>query len=75
MSCSKFSDVRKFAFEEINFISPQFLNLSENQQFYTLLCPTEAKIAKITNRLIKHMFLDRGKIDQLNGNEENASYL
>jgi len=75
MSCSRFSDVRKSAFEEINFISPQFLSLSENQQFYTLLCPTEAKIAKITNRLIKHMFLDRGKIDQLNGNEENASYL
>ena len=74
MSCSRFSDMRKSAFEEINFISPQFLSLSENQQFYTLLCPTEAKTAKITNRLIKQMFLDRGKIDQLNGNEDNASY-
>ena len=74
MSCSRFSDVRKSAFDEINFISPQFLSLSENQQFCTLLCPTEAKIAKITSRLIKQMFLDRGKIDQLNGNEDNASY-
>ena len=69
MSCSRFSGVRKSAFEEISFISPHFLTLSENEKFCTLLCPTEPKIAKITNRLIKQMFNGREKINQSNGND------
>ena len=69
MFCSRFSSVRKSAFKEINLIFPQFLTLSANEKFLTLLCPTEPKIAKITNRLIKQMFNGRDKIDQSNGND------
>ena len=72
MSCSRFSSVRRSAFEEISFIFPHFLNLSVNRQFCTLLCPTDPKIAKITNRLIKQMFNDRERMDKSNGNDENA---
>ena len=69
MTCNRFSNLRGCAFEEINFIFPQFLGLSKHQQFCTLLCPTEPKIAKITNRLIKQMFDCREKIDQTNLSE------
>ena len=69
MTCNRFSSLRRCAFEDINFILPKFLELSEHQQFCTLLCPTEPKIAKITNRLIKQMFNGREKIDQHNLNE------
>ena len=43
---------------------PGFLNLSDNEKFVTLLCPTKPQTAKLANRLIKKMFELRDKIDK-----------
>ena len=64
MSCPKFKNVREIAFQDVSLVSPEFANLSEKQQFCALLCPTQPKIAKITNQLVKQMFELREKINQ-----------
>ena len=64
VACSRFETERKAAFEEITSLVPRFGNLSEQQQFTTLLCPTDSKTAKITNRLIKQLLKLRDKVEQ-----------
>ena len=61
MICPKLKNVREIALQDVALVSPGFTNLSEKQQFCALLCPTQPKIAKITNQLIKQMFELREK--------------
>ena len=63
MNCSRFKNIRDIALEDISLHLPTFSNLSKRQQFCTLLCPTQATVIKIVNRLIRDMFQSREKID------------
>ena len=62
MNCSRFKNMREIAFEDISVHLPVFSNLSEIQQFCTLLCPTHATVTKIVNRFIRDMFQSREKL-------------
>ena len=52
------------AFEVISSLVPNFSNMSEQQKFKKILCPTQPQTAKSANRFIKKMFDLREKIDQ-----------
>ena len=54
-------------------IIPDFLKLTTENPFLTLMCPTSAKHTKIINRFIKILFDSRDKID--NGQEPNNIFL
>ena len=40
-----------------------FSQLSNEQKFLTLMCPTNPQFAKLVNRFIKQMFELRGRMD------------
>ena len=44
-------------------IEPDFQSLIGNDKFVKLLCPTNAQMAKLSNKLIKVMFEARNKLD------------
>ena len=59
---------RTAAFKELSSLVPRFADMSESDQFMTLICPTQPKAAKIANRLIKLMFELRDNIDKEQNN-------
>ena len=63
MSCERFKNMRRDLFIEISCILPGFKDLSNEQKFKTLMCPTSPQIAKSVNRYIKSMFQKREQID------------
>ena len=63
MSCERFKNMRRDLFTEISYIIPGFKDLSNEQKFKTLMCPTSPQIAKSVNRYIKSMFQKREQID------------
>ncbi len=52
---------------------PNFLSLTQDEQFVTLMCPTTPQAAKVVNKFIKILFEARQKI--LDGQQENEVYL
>ena len=64
VECNRFAAQRTAAFIELSSLLPCFKDMSESDQFITLMCPTQPKSAKIAHRLIKTMFELRDKIDQ-----------
>ena len=54
-------------------IKPGFLQLSNENQFLTLMCPTTAQQAKLVNKFIKILFDCREKIDS--GKQPNDIFL
>ena len=57
----------------MNSILPGFNNLSKENQFKTILCPTKPAAAKVTNQYLRIIFLARDKL--LDGtNIEMLSY-
>ena len=66
VQCPLFSNERKSFFEKLGSIMPSFPQLSLENKFKTIVCPTSAKAAKLANRFIQLMFNTRSKIDQSN---------
>ena len=64
--CPLFSNERTVFFGKLGAIIPSFPQLSIENKFKTILCPTSAKAAKLANRFIQLMFNTRSKIDQTN---------
>ena len=46
----------------MNSILPGFKNLSKENQFKTILCPTKPAAAKVTNQYLRILFLARDKL-------------
>ena len=63
MWCERFKNMRRDLFIKISCIIPGFKDLSNDQKFKTLMCPTSPQIAKSVNRYIKSMFQKREQID------------
>ena len=61
--CPAFENERNCVFEKIEQIDPNFSQLNEQEKFCKLLCPINAQIAKLSNKLIKIMFKSRNRID------------
>ena len=50
-------------FTNISIINPLFPNLTPEQKYLTLMCPTTPRQTKLVNRFIKLMFEKRVAID------------
>ena len=68
INCKRFSSERNVTYLEMSKLVPNFMNLSEDNKFKTLLCPTTPQSAKITSKFIKLMFQLRENIDKNNIN-------
>ena len=64
VGCTRFATERTTAFKELSPLVLGLADMSESDKFMTLICPTQAKAAKIANRLIKLMFELRDSIDK-----------
>ena len=64
VQCPLFSNERSILFEKLGSLIPSFSQLSLENKFKTILCPTSAKATKLANRFIGLMFKTRMKIDQ-----------
>ena len=62
VQCNRFNDERNGVFQEMSSLIPNFIQMSEQNKFKTLLCPITPQAAKITNRFIKMMFDKREKL-------------
>merc|ERR1711942_75600 len=62
--CPKFNSDRNSLFTKLGPLNPSFLNLTEDENFKTLLCPTSAFSTKLVHRFIKQMFASRQKYDE-----------
>jgi hypothetical protein len=62
VQCNRFNYERNMVFQEMSSLVPNFMQLSEQNKFKTLLCPITPQAAKITNRFIKMMFDKREKL-------------
>ena len=58
-----FTIERNCIFGKISSFIPNFKELSDNEKFLNLLCPTTPQTAKLVNKLIKTMFDLRNKFD------------
>ena len=73
MICKTFNVKRACFLGKMNSILPGFNNLSKENQFKTILCPTKPAAAKVTNQYLRIIFLARDKL--LDGtNIEMLSY-
>ena len=63
MNCTRFSNSRRHFFDNASRLIPGFSNMDDDHKFVTLLCPTNAQTAKLTNRFIKFMFEMRKRIE------------
>ena len=61
--CERFKDARNCLLSKLALFIPGLKDLSKEQQFLTLMCPTSPQPTKLVNRFIKTMFEKRGKID------------
>ena len=64
MECQTFKLKRNCLFGKISSLKPNFKNLTKNEQFATLLCPTTPQLAKLSNKFIKILFECRKKISE-----------
>ena len=64
MACKAFTNKRNCLFGKISSIDSHFLSISDQQKFVTLMCPSNVKIAKLTNRFISIAFEARKRIDR-----------
>ena len=63
MSCERFKNMRNGFIIKMSALLPGFKDLSNNQKFKTLMCPTTPQTTKLVNRYIKSMLLKREQID------------
>ena len=61
--CTMFTADRNCLFKKL--LNPKFANLSLEEKFRILLCPTTAITIKLVNKFIKNMFKGREKYDEL----------
>jgi hypothetical protein len=61
--CKTFNNTRNCLYAKISLFNPGFQELSDEQKFATLMCPTTPQAAKMVNKFIKLMFEKRGEID------------
>ena len=61
--CERFKDARNCLLSKLALFIPGLRDLTKEQQFVTLVCPTSPQPTKLVNRFIKMMFEKRGKID------------
>ena len=54
-------------------VLPSFLDMNDEEQFLTLMCPTTPQTAKIVNKFIKIIFEARERIND--GHPPNEIYL
>ena len=71
--CDKFINKINCLKLKMTTIIPTFLQLSEEDQFLTLMCPTTPQSAKVVNKFIKILFEARERV--LDGQQENEIYL
>ena len=62
MICKIFNIKRACFIGKMNSILPGFKNLSKQNQFKTILCPTKPAAAKVTNQCLRILFLARDKL-------------
>ena len=66
--CNAFVSERNLVYGEMSAHVPNFAQMSDQQKFATMLCPTTAHSAKLIHRFIKLMFEGREKMDKLDDN-------
>ena len=71
--CEYFSNKINCLTLKMTTLIPNFLSLTQDEQFVTLMCPTTPQAAKVVNKFIKILFEARQKI--LDGQQENEVYL
>ena len=64
MKCSVFDVKRACFIGKMNSIIPGFKNLTSEDQFKTILCPTNSAAVKVTNQFIRILFLSRDKLSE-----------
>ena len=64
VQCPLFTNERNIFYEKLGSLNSSFSQVSIENKFKTILCPTSAKAAKLANRFIKLMFNTRKKIDE-----------
>ena len=62
MKCKIFDVKRACFIGKMNSILPGFKDLSKENQFKTILCPTKPAAAKVTNQYLRIIFLARDKL-------------
>ena len=62
MKCTVFSIKRACFIGKMESILPGFKSLSKENQFKTILCPTNPAAAKVTNQFLRILFLARDKL-------------
>ena len=63
LECPTFNVESNCLLGKMSSIEPDFPSLIGNDKFVKLLCPTDAQMAKLSNKLIKVMFEARNKLD------------
>ena len=63
LSCPLFNLKRACFYGKLSSISPNFLNLSDEDKLKFVLCPTSEIITKVVNKFIRIMFNARDSID------------
>ena len=71
--CEHFSNKINCLKMKMTNLLPNFLTLTEDEQFLTLMCPTTPQTAKVVNKFIKILFEARQRV--LDGQQENEVYL
>ena len=69
VQCNRFNDERYNLFQEMSTLMPNFMQMSDQNKFKTLMCPITPQAAKLTNRFIKMMFENREKGTSPDGNQ------
>ena len=60
--CPRFNLDRNCFFTRFGQLRPNFITLSDDEKFKTLLCPTSALTTKLIHRFIKQMFTTKERI-------------
>ena len=71
--CEQFENKLNCLRLKITSLLPNFINMNNEQQFSTLMCPTTPQTAKIVNKFIKIIFDSRDRIS--NGQDPNDIFL